>query len=84
MKRNIDLLRELERAIDTVNPEKAEIPIKVLVNDFFKEEAIDFNIEPVDVREVEKYYKSDKLIWVLYQRMRLFDRFIKTKLLRKK
>ena len=84
MKIDIDLLRESERTIDTVNPEKAEIPIKVLVNDFFKEEAIDFNIEPLDVREVEKYYKSDKLIWGLYQRMRLFDRFIKTKLLRKK
>jgi len=84
MRIDIDLLRELERTIDTVNPEKAEIPIKVLVNDFFKEKAIDFNIEPLDVREVEKYYKSDKPIWSLYPRMRLFDRFIKIKLLRKK
>ena len=54
------------------------------INDFFKEEASEFNIEPLNLREVEKYYKSDKLIWVLYQKMRLFDRFIKTKLLGKK
>ncbi|MFX1379655.1 MAG: DUF6206 family protein [Promethearchaeota archaeon] len=55
-----------------------------IVNTFLKEEASMFNIEPLTYEEVEKYYKSDKFIWVLYQRMRLFDRFIKTKLLRKK
>ncbi len=57
--------------------------IKV-VNSFLREEASSFNIEPLTLEEIEKYYKSDKFIWVLYQRMRLFDRFIKTKLLRKK
>ena len=61
------------------------VPLLInIVNKFFEEEASDFNIEPLSLEEVEKYYKSDKLIWVLYQRMRLFDRFIKTKLLRKK
>ncbi|MFX1432019.1 MAG: DUF6206 family protein, partial [Promethearchaeota archaeon] len=55
-----------------------------LVNKFLEEEASNFNIEPLTFEEVEKYYKSDKFIWVLYQRMRMFDRFIKTKLLRKK
>jgi hypothetical protein len=54
------------------------------VNDFLKEEVSSFNIAPLTLEEVEKYYKSDKFVWVLYQRMRLFDRFIKTKLLRKK
>ncbi|MFX1574294.1 MAG: DUF6206 family protein [Promethearchaeota archaeon] len=54
------------------------------INKFLKDEANDFGIEPLSIKEIEKYYKSDKLIWVLYQRMRLFDRFIKTKLLRKK
>ncbi|MDX1797282.1 MAG: DUF6206 family protein [Candidatus Lokiarchaeia archaeon] len=54
------------------------------VNKFLKEEASNFNIEPLTFEEVQKYYKSDKFIWALYQRMRKFDRFIKTKLLRKK
>lgn len=54
------------------------------VNKFLEEEASDFNIKSLSINEIEKYYKSDKFIWVLYQRMRLFDRFIKTKLLRKK
>ncbi|MFX1329696.1 MAG: DUF6206 family protein [Promethearchaeota archaeon] len=55
-----------------------------VVNNFLNEEANEFNIAPLNIEEIEKYYKSDKFIWVLYQRMRLFDRFIKTKLLRKK
>jgi hypothetical protein len=55
-----------------------------IVNNFLKEEASIFNIEPLTFEEIKKYYKSDKFIWVLYQRMRKFDRFIKTKLLRKK
>jgi len=54
------------------------------VNKFLKEEVSLFNIKPLTLEEVEKYYKSDKFIWNLYQRMRKFDRFIKTKLLRKK
>ncbi|MFX0022405.1 MAG: DUF6206 family protein [Candidatus Hermodarchaeota archaeon] len=64
-------------------PELIPSLIKI-VNRFLKEEASNFDIEPLTFEEVEKYYKSDKFIWVLYQRMRLFDRFIKTKLLRKK
>ncbi len=55
-----------------------------LINDFFDREAKEFNIETVTLKEVEKYYKSDKKIWKLYQGMRRFDRFIKTKILRKK
>ncbi len=55
-----------------------------LINNFFKQEANEFNIEPITFTEVEKYYKSDKFIWKLYQGMRRFDRFIKTKILRKK
>ncbi|MFX1307748.1 MAG: DUF6206 family protein [Promethearchaeota archaeon] len=64
-------------------PELIPSLIKV-VNNFLKEEASEFNIEPLNFEEIEKYYKSDKFVWVLYQRMRKFDRFIKTKLLRKK
>jgi len=54
-----------------------------LVNKFFAEDAKDFNIEPITVKDVIKYYKSDKMIWVIFQNARKIDRYIKTKLLRK-
>ena len=54
------------------------------VNKFFKEEASEFNIEPITFEEVEKYYKNDKMIWVIFQNARKIDRYIKTKLFKKK
>ena len=53
------------------------------INKFFKEETSDFDIEPITIEEVQKYYKSDKTIWVVFQNARRFDRFIKTKILKK-
>lgn len=53
------------------------------INRFFKEEADDFQIEPITFEEVYKYYKNDKLIWVVFQNARRFDRYMKTKLLKK-
>ncbi|MHA2183997.1 MAG: DUF6206 family protein [Promethearchaeota archaeon] len=53
------------------------------INKFFEEEANDFGIDPLTFDEVYKYYKSDKLIWVVFQNARRIDRFIKTKLFRK-
>ena len=55
-----------------------------VINKFFSEEAKEFDIEPITLKEVEKYYKTDKLIWRLYLGMRKFDRFIKTKIFRRK
>ncbi len=55
-----------------------------LVNKFFKEEAIDFDIEPLTLEEVKKYYKSDSNMWVIFQSVRRFDRFLKTKVFKKK
>ena len=55
-----------------------------VVNDFFKEEASEFEIAPFNLEEIEKYYKSDAKMWELFQKVRKFDRFIKTKILRKK
>ena len=52
-------------------------------NKFFREEAKEFNIERITLKEVEDYYKSDKTIWVIFQNARKIDRFIKTKMLRK-
>ncbi|MFW9828315.1 MAG: DUF6206 family protein [Candidatus Thorarchaeota archaeon] len=53
------------------------------VNRFFREEAADFSIKPITLDEIQKYYKSDKTIWLVFQNARRIDRFIKTKLLRK-
>ncbi|MBN2153576.1 MAG: hypothetical protein JW839_19125 [Candidatus Lokiarchaeota archaeon] len=53
------------------------------INEFFETEASEFGIKPFTVEEVKKYYKRDKQIWVLFQNLRRFDRFVKTKLLRK-
>ena len=55
-----------------------------LVNKFFEEEASEFEIKPITLAEVQKYYKSDANMWVIFQNFRKFDRYIKTKLLRKK
>ena len=55
-----------------------------LVNKFFEEEATEFEIEPLTVEEVKKYYKSDSSMWVIFQSVRRFDRFLKTKVFRKK
>jgi len=55
-----------------------------IVNKFFKEEASEFNMEPITFEEVQKYYKNDKMIWVIFQNARKIDRYIKTKLFKKK
>ena len=54
-----------------------------LVNTFFKEEASEFEIEPLHFEEIEKYYKSDAKMWSLFQKVRKFDRFMRTKIRRK-
>ncbi|MFX1601821.1 MAG: DUF6206 family protein [Promethearchaeota archaeon] len=53
------------------------------VNKFFSEEITDFDIDPITIDEVQKYYKSDKTIWVVFQNARRIDRYIKTKLFKK-
>ncbi len=55
-----------------------------LVNNFFAEEASEFNIVPITIDEVKKYYKSDKNMWVIFQSFRRFDRYLKTKIFKKK
>ena len=54
------------------------------INEFFNEESSEFEIKPITFEEVQKYYKNDKRIWVIFQNARKIDRFIKTKILRKK
>jgi len=40
--------------------------------------------KPLSAKTVERYYKEDKLTWTLFLAFRRFDRFLKTKLLRKR
>jgi len=54
------------------------------INRFYREEAKEFNIEPITFKEVHKYYKNDKMIWVIFQNARRLDRFLKAKLFKKK
>jgi hypothetical protein len=54
-----------------------------LVNRFLAEEATEFQIMPITVEEVQKYYDSDKNIWVIFQSVRRFDRTLKTKIFKK-
>jgi len=41
-------------------------------------------IEPLTVDEIESYYKEDKFIWSLFQKVRSIHRFITTKIFRRK
>jgi hypothetical protein len=54
-----------------------------LINDFFAEEANEFEIEPINFEEVRKYYDSDAQMWEIFQRVRKFDRFLKTRVFKK-
>lgn len=41
-------------------------------------------IEPLTEKDVEKYYKEDKLIWTLFLAFRRFDRWLTSKVFRKR
>lgn len=45
---------------------------------------IDKDEASLTVKKIEKYYKEDKLIWALFLSFRRIDRFIKTKILRRR
>ncbi len=60
------------------------IPLVIdVVNDFFRNEAADLDIAPLDEQEVRAYYREDALIWRLYLSMRRLDRFLQVRLLRR-
>ncbi|MHA1732241.1 MAG: DUF6206 family protein [Promethearchaeota archaeon] len=42
-----------------------------------------FGIEPLTLKEVQAYYKSDKQIWVIFQGVRRFDRFLQTRVFKR-
>ncbi|MHC1591973.1 MAG: hypothetical protein ACXQS8_07795, partial [Candidatus Helarchaeales archaeon] len=55
-----------------------------VVNEYFETDGASFEMKPFDVEEIRKYYKGDKRIWEIFQAFRRMDRFVKTKILRKK
>ncbi|MHA1699057.1 MAG: DUF6206 family protein, partial [Promethearchaeota archaeon] len=54
-----------------------------VVNNFLENEASKYEIPPFTIKEIKNYYKRDKFIWVLFQNLRRFDRFVKTRILKK-
>jgi len=76
-------------AIDLVgNFYKEQLPEMIpelvdMANDFFTGEAEELGIAPITIKDVKSYYREDALIWTLYLSMRKFDRFLRTKILRK-
>ncbi len=50
-----------------------------LANEFFEHQGYAF--EPIQQREVEKYYREDAFIWSLYLHLRKIHRFVVTKIL---
>lgn len=53
-------------------------------NLFFVERMADFDFKPLTLREVNRYYRHDRLIWIVFQTARRTDRFIQTKILGRK
>ena len=54
-----------------------------VVNNFFDSECPEFNIEPIEEKELRSYYREDAFIWWLYQNMRRFDRWLYRDILHK-
>jgi hypothetical protein len=50
-------------------------------NDYIAHRGSDLGIQPITEKEVEDYYREDKIIWSMYLSMRQFDRFIRRKVL---
>jgi Family of unknown function (DUF6206) len=53
----------------------------VTANEFILSQGALLNIQPIEVKEVEDYYREDEVIWSLYLSMRRFDRFVRKKML---
>lgn len=53
------------------------------VNTYFENEAKEFNITPIEFKEVKAYYDEDKMIWDIFLKARKFDRFIQHRVMKK-
>lgn len=52
-------------------------------NRFFDEKMPEYGFEYITSREVRKYYRRDRTIWIIFQTARRIDRFIQQKVLRR-
>lgn len=59
-------------------PDLVPITVEIINRHLFE------NLQPVTPRDVENYYREDKLIWTLFLAFRKVDRWVKTKLIRKR
>jgi hypothetical protein len=55
-----------------------------MINEFIHTELPSYDFQSITPQEVEKYYEGDKQIWVIFQNARRLDRFLTTKVFRKK
>ncbi|MFO7665760.1 MAG: DUF6206 family protein [Desulfobacterales bacterium] len=59
-------------------PEIVPLAVEIMNSMFFGKE------KPLSADEIEKYYRTDRMIWALFLAFRQIDLFIKTKILRKR
>jgi hypothetical protein len=76
----IDLIANLYKE---GHPQRIPVAIET-ANRFFKQDAPDLEIAPLTQKEIDNYYQGDKFIWAFLLACRRLDRFIKTRLLKKK
>jgi hypothetical protein len=54
-----------------------------VANEFFSNDAAEFNLDPIEEEEISSYYKEDAFIWELYLSMRRLDRFLYRRVFRR-
>ncbi|MGD9489589.1 MAG: DUF6206 family protein [Calditrichaceae bacterium] len=59
-------------------PDLIPLAVELINKNLFK------GIEPLTMAEIKKYYKEDKLIWTLFLSFRRIDRWIKTRVLKRR
>lgn len=53
-------------------------------NLFFTERMAEYDFKPLTLRDIKRYYRHDRLIWIVFQTARRIDRFIQTRILGRK
>jgi len=59
-------------------------PAVAMINRMLADELKSFEVAPLEVKEIEAYYREDAFIWRFFQTARRLDRFITEKILRKR
>jgi len=55
-----------------------------MINSVLEAKKSNAEIQILEKSEIERYYKNDAFIWSLFLRLRRFDRFLKTKIFRRR